>query len=66
MQVQPALKPTKFDDEVMEDEHAYIEIKEPHISNAGVNSFAVDERVCMTICDVTLKCPDSAVRCFGM
>ena len=43
--VQPALKPTKFDDEVMEDEHAYIEIKQPHISNAGANQFSVDQPV---------------------
>lgn len=39
-QIQPA---TKFDDEVMEDEHVYEEVKNPHISNAGVNQFSVDQ-----------------------
>lgn len=40
---QPAFKPTRYDDEVMEDERAYVEIKQAHVARHSVNSLSLSE-----------------------
>jgi len=41
-QDKPVMTPLKYDDEVMEDEHTYIELNQPHIAHQHVDNFAAE------------------------